>query len=213
MPNICFGYITAIGRKDCLEEFANILCADYNYNNMTFSHKPHMFRIFDVYPGDEYDQIEGLRYQADFMIECAWSLSSCMFNDYSLSYYQTLKDKYKENFFGTTITEVAKKLNLQIEMSSEEVGMEFQEHYIIDNYGNVLEDECYHYFEEYIGDYDSFDDYVRDYDNEPRITEEEFNETKNNGGSYVIKRECEDIDDIHIPRTNMCNTIMCKRID
>lgn len=213
MPNICFGYITAIGRKDCLEEFANILCADYNYNNMTFSHKPHMFRIFDVYPGDEYDQIEGLRYQADFMIECAWSLSSCMFNSHTLSYYQTLKDTYKENFFGTTITEVAKKLNLQVEMYSEEGGMGFSEHYIIDNYGNILEDECYDYFKEYIGDYDSFDDYVREYDNEPRITEEEFNKTKNNGGSYVIKRECEDIDDIHIPRTNMCNTIMCKRID
>ena len=157
MPNICFGYITAIGRKDCLEEFANILNADYNYNNMTFSHKPHMFRIFDVYDS-EYYQIDGLRYQADFMIECAWSLSSCMFNHHQYSYYQTIKDTYKENFFGTTITEVAKKLNLQIEMSSEEGGMGFQEHYIIDNYGNVLENECYNYFEEYIGEYDSFNE-------------------------------------------------------
>lgn len=212
MPNICFGYITAIGRKDCLEEFANILNAHYDYNDMTFSHKPHMFRIFDVYDS-EYYKIDGLRYQADFMIECAWSLSSCMFNHHQYSYYQTIKDTYKENFFGTTITEVAKKLNLQIEMSSEEGGMGFQEHYIIDNYGNVLENECYNYFEEYIGEYDSFNDYVDEYDNEPRITEEEFNKAKNNGDSYVIKRECEDIDDIHIPRTNMCNTIMCKRID
>ena len=104
MPNICFGYITAIGCKDCLEEFTNILNADYNYDNMTFSHKPHMFRIFDVYDSDYY-QIDGLRYQADFMIECAWSLSSCMFNDHKYSYYQTLKDTYKENFFGTTITD------------------------------------------------------------------------------------------------------------
>ena len=212
MPNICFGYITAIGRKDCLEEFANILNAHYDYNDMTFSHKPHMFRIFDSYPG-EYDQLDGLQYAVDFMIECAWSLSSCMFNDHKYSYYQELKNKYKENFFGTTITEIAKRLNLQVEMYSEEGGMGFSEHYIIDNYGNILEDECYDYFEEYIGDYDSFDDYVRDYDNEPRITEEEFNETKNNGGSYVIKRECEDIDEIHIPRINMCNSIMCKRID
>lgn len=211
MPNICFGYITAVGRKDCLEELANILSAHYDYSDMTFSHKPHMFRIFDSCQG-EYDQLDGLQYAVDFMIECAWSLSSCMFNDHEYSYYQTIKDTYKENFFGTTITEIAKRLNLQVEMYSEEGGMGFSEHYIIDNYGNILENECYDYFEEYIEDCDSYEEYVDDCYNEPRVTEEEFNTAKNNKESCVIKRGC-DIDEIHIPRINMCNSIMCKRID
>lgn len=48
----------------------------------------------------------------------------------------------------------SKRLNLDIEVYSEECGCCFQEHYIIVN-GNIVADECVDWYEYYIGDYNT----------------------------------------------------------
>ena len=48
MPNYCYAEVWVKGRKECVDEFERVLTADYNYTTNTFSHKPHLWRIFEV---------------------------------------------------------------------------------------------------------------------------------------------------------------------
>lgn len=170
MPNYCYYSMCVKGKKENIEEFAKVIQADYDYRTMNFSHDRHMFRVFEA----EMDEIEKINedvYQAVFNGNCAWSVSSCMFDERH-SYYERLKEKYPNEFRGTTLPIESKRLNLDIEVFSEEGGMCFQEHYIIRN-GNVEVDECVDWEEYYIGEYDSKEEAEEDLEIE--ITDEEWN--------------------------------------
>ena len=56
-------------------------------------------------------------------------------------YYRDLKSAYPEEFRGTTLLIESERLNLDIEVYSEECGCCFQEHYIIKQ-GEMVCDEC-----------------------------------------------------------------------
>ena len=147
MPNYCYANIIVRGRKDCVDEFYNILCADYSYYKKNkdgtidyasnewctdpenFSHIPHFFRIFDAEEWESND-LSAVYKCSQIDIECAWSVFTCMFPG-TWTYYDKFETDHHGNHFGTHILEVSKRLQLEIEIWSKEEGMEFQEHYKI----------------------------------------------------------------------------------
>lgn len=179
MPNYCNYSMCVKGTKENVEEFIKVIQADYNYGTMEFSYDRHFFRVFEA----DYNEIEELDdniYQAIIDGYCAWSVSSCMFNNHSSSYYNALKERYPNAFRGTTLPIESKRLNLDIEVFSEEGGMCFQEHYIILK-GDVVCDECVDWNEYYIDEYETKEEAEEDLEIE--ITDEEWN----SGDSYISR--------------------------
>ena len=137
MPNLCFYSMCVKGMKGNIEEFIKVIKADYNYGTMEFSYDRHLFRVFDAYY-DEIEQVGDNAYQVIIDGDCAWSVSSCMLE---AGYYKDLKERYPKEFRGTTLQTESERLNLDIEVFSEESGMCFQEHYVIRK-GKLEVDEC-----------------------------------------------------------------------
>ena len=197
MPNYCYAEVWVKGRKECVDEFERVLTADYNYTTNTFSHKPHLWRIFEV---NYLDYIQtGLFVCAKYWIECAWSVSSCMMNG-PCTYYTSRQEaavrdisdeqrklellySNKEPYinYGTNIVDLSKVLNLEIEIISEECGIGFMEHYKI-SHGQVILDDCIDMTEHFIGDYDTLKEYKDEWPNSGiDLTEEQFQKLKNQG--------------------------------
>lgn len=170
MPNYCDYSMCVKGERKNIEEFIKVIQADYDYGTMEFSHDRHFFRVFEA----SYDEIEELgneKCQVIIKGYCAWSVSSCMFDNYSLSYYSSLKKDYPNEFRGTTLPIESERLNLDIEVYSEECGMCFQEHYVILK-GDLVCDECVDWCEYYLCDYETKEDAERELEIE--ITDEEW---------------------------------------
>lgn len=170
MPNYCGYDMKVIGVKEKVEEFIKVLKADYSYSNNNFSFDRHMFRVFDAAVYDE--EINDDNYIAYINGNCAWSVATCMFEN---GYYKDVKERFPDIFRGTTVVDESKKLQLKIEIFSEECGMCFQEHYLIDN-GNIKIDESVDWQEYYLGDYKTKSEAEKDL--ETTITDEEWKEHK-----------------------------------
>lgn len=170
MANYCYYSMCVIGNKDGLEEFIKVIKADYNYGTMEFSYDRHLFRVFEA-DDDEIEEIGPNLYQVIISGNCAWSVASCMFDNHSTSYYSSLKRDYPDAFRGTTLPLESERLNLRIEVFSEECGMEFQEHYVIIN-GEVIVDECVDYSEYCLEEFATKEDAEEELDIE--ITDEEW---------------------------------------
>ena len=196
MPNICYAEIQVTGRKECIQEFEKILNANYNYGKNEFSYKPHFWRIFDVYP-QEMEHVEGLIYTQNFAIDCAWSVATCM-TDSPFSYGNMNRKDSNNEYFDTTLRAEAARLNLDIEIWSDEPGMCFEEHIHYRN-REELDNRCYNAETYIIADYETYEDLVKDYgvyedDNKDKrvcngISEEEFNKAKNEGTEVISKTD------------------------
>lgn len=174
MPNYCNYSMCVVGKKKNVEEFIKVMQADYNYGTMEFSHDRHMFRVFEA----ECDGVEERcddTYQAIINGYCAWSVTSCMLEG---GYYREFKRDYGDNCRGTTLLIESKRLNLDIEVYSEECGMCFQEHLIVRD-GELTTDECVDWYEYCIDEYDTKEEAEAELDIE--ITDEEWN----SGESYI----------------------------
>ena len=187
MPNICYAEIQVTGRKECIEEFGKILKAHYNYDTNEFSHKPHFWRVFDVYE-DDMRHIEGLIYTEKFTIDCAWSIETCMTNS-PFGYNADDRHDPDKEYFGTTLDQEAKRLKLDIEIWSSETGMEFTEHV---HYRDTeeLDRSCQGYDCYYIDDYEDYEDFVDESaPNEMKVRkdvpEEKFYAAKKNGEGVI----------------------------
>lgn len=156
------------GKKENVEEFIKVIQANYDYGTMEFSYDRHLFRVFEAYY-KEIEQVGDDVYQVVIGGDCAWSVSSCMFED---GYYGRIKAEYPNEFRGTTLPIESKRLGLDIEVFSEEGGCAFQEHYVIIN-GDVIIDECVDWEEYDISEYDTKEEAETDYGIE--ITDEEWN--------------------------------------
>lgn len=171
MPNLCMYSMCVKGKKENIEEFIKVIEANYNYGTMEFSYDRHFFRVFEAYY-EEIEQVKDDIYQVIIGGDCAWSVSSCMFDNHSLGYYATFKKDYGDKCRGTTLPIESKNLNLSIEVYSEECGMCFQEHYVIIN-GDVVVDECVDWYEYYLRDYATKSEAEEELEIE--ITDEEWN--------------------------------------
>lgn len=229
MPNYCSAIIWVSGRKDCVDEFQRVLEADYNYLEGKFSHIPHLWRIFEVFPM-EYEQY-GLYVRASFDIICAWSVSSCMLPG-PVSYYddglrratmditdeqQKLQLLYSgrqlQPNYGTNIVDLSRYLGLEIEIISQEPGIGFMEHYRICN-GSTLKDECYDYTEHYIGDNPTLQDYINEWPNSGiDLTEEQYKKLKDSGeefysqGGIPYNFDMSDDEPEYLGLINMCTIV------
>lgn len=142
MPNYCSYEMKVNGKKESQEKLLEIMKADYDYNTMEFSADKHLFRIFEA-------SLCEFSEDDDFFISgyCAWSVYSCMMEG-EHSYYNSLKERFPNEFRGTTLVELSKELDLEIEVFSEEPGCGFMEHYIIKN-GELIVNKCHEYEEVY----------------------------------------------------------------
>lgn len=150
MPNICTYSMCVKGTKESVEEFIKIIQADYDYHTMEFSHNRHFYRVFEAYYNEVENMFDG-SYQVIINGDCAWSVNSCMFEN---GYHKDFMERYPNQCRGTTIPMESKRLNLDIEIYSEECGMCFQEHYIVRK-GVVEVEECVDYNEYALYDFNS----------------------------------------------------------
>ena len=196
MPNYCSAELMCKGRKDSVDEFIRVLNANYNYHDNKFTHKPHFYRIFDC---NVYDYIQtGLFVCARIGISCAWSVYCCMFpgeHTYYSNNQQHMLDQCGEEAkldtiynnkqpyinYGTNILDLSRKLNLEIEIISEELGAGFMEHYKVKN-GEWLLDETYTVYSHFIYEHDTLNDYMKNHPNSNiDINEEEYKRLKDDG--------------------------------
>jgi hypothetical protein len=224
MANICLGYINVRGYKDNVEEFIQILQADYSYCNKenyfeyvvdrnNFSHIPHFFRIFETNIIEDV-MLSGVYRCVILDIECAWSVYCCMFNG-PHSYYYNFQRDHLGNHFGTHILQESKRLNLEIEIWSYESGMAFQEHYKICS-GILVKDEEYNFNEYYIEDIslDEFKELCGE--RFPQIqTQEQLDKLRQDNGPVIVVDEQEETYDFgpsDQPKY-LANLVMVKKED
>lgn len=142
MANNCFYNMRIKGAEKDVKEFIDIL---------TYKHpdKLHFARIFsaEIVQTDSRDNL----YIADICGDCAWSVYSCMCTG-PMSYYMS---HHKADSTLSNISIESKRLHLDIEIYSTEIGMGFAEHYLIKQ-GNTEIDEEVKYNEYYYDDIDPF---------------------------------------------------------
>lgn len=175
MPNYCDFNMKIVGERKNIEELIAVLNCDYSYkpispdhiNGKTYPlvHQPpspiyyttngyklakltgprHMFRVFEIYVNRSKDELN-----ASYLFGyCAWSVDSCMFGTRHTYYDDFITEKHGNKyigFMGTTLPDESRRLNLKIEVYSEEPGCGFMEHYLIDN-GEILIEDCVDYQE------------------------------------------------------------------
>jgi hypothetical protein len=156
-----------VGKKENIEEFIKVIQADYDYGNMVFNNDRHMFRVFEA-ECNGVEQRYGNVYEAVINGYCAWSVSSCMLEG---GYYNSFKKEYPSEFRGTTLPIESKRLNLDIEVYSEESGMCFQEHYVIID-GEIVRNECVDWEEVWVEDFETKEEAEEEL--EIKITDEEW---------------------------------------
>ena len=174
MPNYCNYSMCVVGKKESIEEFIEVMNAGYNYGTMEFDYDRQMFRVFEAV-NDEIEEYCDGRFQTIINGYCAWSVRSCMFED---GYYRDIKDRYPDNFRGTTLLLESEKLGIDIEVYSEEGGMCFQEHYVIIE-GELVRDETTDWEEIWVEGYETKEGAEEDLGIE--ITDEEWSEGQSEG--------------------------------
>lgn len=146
MPNYCSFDLKAVGKKENLLKLISYLKADYNYDSMMetceCSADKHFYRIFDFDVNEPQDIIEGsfTGYGC-----CAWSVWSCMFDGDSTYYDHNKNIPYAKH---TNMLEASKELDLEIEIYSEESGINFEEHFLIRK-GVLVDHKCVDYENNY----------------------------------------------------------------
>lgn len=132
MANYCYYTMKITGKPENIKEMYKIMKNDYDEGL-------HLHRVFNAYASDLITLEDGFIYVSG---DCAWSVYSCMLEGEHTYYTQNKEACAKENkaFNGTTLTAESKRLNLGIEIYSEETGLEFEERYVIFNGEILLED-------------------------------------------------------------------------
>lgn len=140
MPNYCDYEMKVKGSKEAIKELLECLNADYNYSSGAKPEHKHMFRVFQAELVNDRPKanIDGT-YTQHIYGYCAWSVASCMLRN--RGYYADIKKEYPEIFMGTSLEELSKELDIEIEVFSEEPGMCFSEHYIFER-GVCVCEEC-----------------------------------------------------------------------
>lgn len=178
MPNLCDYTIKVKGKKENVETFLNYLDNDYHYIedknldsdlrqecekkyklhfvsqdkkiHLFTNHEKHMYRIFDVYFVDE-GESDG-KFYSIATGDCAWSVYNCMFDGAHTYYAENVESSDLRQEHSTTIPILSQELDLDIEIYSTEIGMEFAEHFLVEK-GKIIKDECFRYEEIYKEDY------------------------------------------------------------
>lgn len=157
MPNLCSFEMRAIGSRDSINKFQEIVFADYTYiddalDNCNADH--HLFRTW----AESYDieELDENKYIININGDCAWSVEVCMFDCAPLGYYNQLKNN--KGFKGITLPLISEKYEIDIEVYSQEFGMCFEEHFLVKG-GVTVIDEVVEFHSEYNSDKDEYTDF------------------------------------------------------
>lgn len=149
------------------------------------------YKISEAYKASESDEDKKGNITAYISGNCSWSVSSCMF-DGAWSYIKFFKDginnnktlskrqkkKALKNRKAITIVDACKKLNVDVEIFSNESGNCLAEHYYINSKGVKEIDDCVYYEEICIEECSSYEQFVKD------------NPTANVSKDYYNSSEC-----------------------
>lgn len=161
MPNWCGFSMMVQGHYDAVKEVQEIILKNHETNylaghkgegeycyNSVLRYDPkrkHMFRIFESRTPADFPEVDDNLIATQFIDgDCAWSVYCCMLPGEG-SYYSDLGQLL---YYGTNLVELSKDLGVRIEVFSEEPGMCFQEHYLIEN-GKLVVDESVEIEEKY----------------------------------------------------------------
>lgn len=222
MPNWCVFEINVVGPKEGVEYMLNVLKSGYSYSSdpPKIDFKEHVFRTYiDGYAFDKEDDQYGDYVHYQIWGDCAWSVYCCMLDKQgNWSYYGRLKESYPDTFKGTTLIDLSARFGLIIEIWSEEPGMCFREHYIIQN-GVMIVDECIDTVWHMLDGYANYNEYIQDYTSNP-ISEEVFNQAIKDNVPYIAVPSDEEVGYLTFseaatnPKVNyLCKVILCKSIE
>lgn len=193
MPNYCDYRMTIIGYPANVGKFLEVIRNPYNYGNIYFfkNPTPHLYRVFETYI-DDYQDYNQFMVKMDLSGYCAWSVHSCMMEglgsyhgDYHGCGWDKNKPKSTMDYItaGTSLIQLCRNLNLYLECYSDEPGMAFQEHYVIDNFGRVVvEEEADNVLTCFIDDYETEEEFK---DDNPDIDVSLYREAKKLGFGYI----------------------------
>ena len=175
MPNYCSYSMKVKGTPKNVEEFFNIMQANYSYQEDGTCIDPntgeiverHFWRVFEAYIVD--DETSGNIRSTIINGDCAWSVHSCM-----RSGRGTYQSDYPDRN-GTTLQDESARLNLSIEVFSEECGCCFMEHYVYVN-GREIVGDCVEWSEYCTEDFETVEEMNEEYDT--NFTQEEFEENE-----------------------------------
>lgn len=131
MANVCQYLMKIVGAELQVKELVEMLQWKGKYENCGIN------RVYDAHVNEEGVIKEGF-YYCIVDGNCAWSVLSSMLTKGDVS---------------NAIDEATKKLNLAVEIFSEECGLAFQEHFVIGK-GTIFVNECVDWEEVYVSDYD-----------------------------------------------------------
>ena len=177
MPNYCNYSMKVVGKETKVDEFIKIIQTDYEFDdNGKCNVDRHFWRVFEADVTSE-DIADGIK-SATIYGYCAWSVYSCMFD--GAHTYQGRHPNPEDG--GTTLQRESARLNLDIEVFSEESGCCFMEHYLIQN-GKIKIDDCVDFYEYCTDDYETVEEMNDDLETD--ITQEEFDYANENCDGYV----------------------------
>lgn len=150
MANNCFYQVQVQGKEENVNEFIEIIQADYSYDtaNKRIPDR-HFWRVFEACVDNEVVE-NGIK-TALITGDCAWSVYSCMCD--GAHTYQSSNPGRN----GTTLKIESERLHLAIEVYSEECGMGFMEHFVFVN-GEQLVDMCVDWGEFCTEDYENVEE-------------------------------------------------------
>lgn len=163
MPNYCNYSMRVVGRPEDVDFFIRELNQDYDYAYGVCSDMPvgmrHFCRVFEANERTSSIFREKIDKNNDVLLkcshidgDCAWSVASCMMGG-PCSYYNDLKIRYGNNSKATTLRFESARLNLIIELYSEEPGCCFSEHIMFVNGEGIIND-CVDYYERWYDEND-----------------------------------------------------------
>lgn len=156
MPNYCSYAMRVKGTPEAIDEVQARL-TDYD-------HRPHFWRVFEA------DRTETSKGVAEFSGSCAWSVYSCMCEGPS-----TYASQAEDPATVTSLQKTAAELHVEIEVFSEEPGVEFAEHFLYGADGTAfIEDETeFHEIWWDRDDYPTFEEFAAENDTYG-LTEKDF---------------------------------------
>ena len=190
MPNLCSYAMRIQGKEEQVDEFVKIIQAEYHYDsNGKCNVDRHLWRVFDAYLDDE-DIENGIK-TTTLSGSCAWSVYSCMCEG-----AHTYQSEHPDGN-GTTLQIESERLELAIEVFSEECGNAFMEHFAFVK-GKCLINECVEWNEYACFDYENVDDMNAQWGT--NFTQEQFEENdflSTGGMEWVFSDWTEELETIN----------------
>lgn len=171
MANLCSFCMRVRGDKENIQLF---------YDALTQKHKVYMGRGADA----DIEFLDGNL--ADIVGNCKWSIYSSLIHR-AIDMKQNPDGYYWHGLNPSelefiTLVEACQKYNVTVEVYSEECGIGFQEHYLIESNGDFVK-ECVDYTEYLLDEFETKEEAEKEYNE--KFTDEEWDEQIARRGGFI----------------------------